>query len=297
MKYSEILAVARLHHNVVTRNEVLQVVDVRTLQRWKSRGLLVEIAPQVYSAEPNPDWRAKVQACWFSHPELVLSHRSAARHWEIAPFATDEIEFLRPLNTHLHLACTLHASNFLPDFHIIFRDDIKVTRPSRTIVDLSAVCHANALDRAITKALDKRLTTVAEIRRCRESMAAKGRRRTNLLDEVLAKPKYASDGCRSELERQALAMLRQLELPLPVSQHAIPLKTMTLHPDFCYPDIKLAIELDGFASHGDFSSFHEDRRRDAELTINGWTVLRFSHQTLNLMPSAISSFLQRAKAG
>jgi very-short-patch-repair endonuclease len=46
--------------------------------------------------------------------------------------------------------------------------------------------------------------------------------------------------------------------------------------DLAYPEIRLAIEVDGFAVHSTRSAFDHDRTRENLLVTGGWTVLRFT---------------------
>lgn len=46
--------------------------------------------------------------------------------------------------------------------------------------------------------------------------------------------------------------------------------------DFALPDKRLAIEVDGFTFHSSRDAFNRDRRRQADLEMLGWRVLRFT---------------------
>ncbi len=46
--------------------------------------------------------------------------------------------------------------------------------------------------------------------------------------------------------------------------------------DFAWPRIRLAVEADGWETHGTRTAFQRDRRRSAALALAGWTVLRFT---------------------
>jgi very-short-patch-repair endonuclease len=46
--------------------------------------------------------------------------------------------------------------------------------------------------------------------------------------------------------------------------------------DFCWLELRLIVETDGFEHHGTRAAFERDRARDARLTARGWRVLRFS---------------------
>lgn len=47
-----------------------------------------------------------------------------------------------------------------------------------------------------------------------------------------------------------------------------------------FDEIRLLIEIDGFAFHTDHDRYEGDRRRQNEFTVAGWTVLRFTWWTL-----------------
>ena len=63
-------------------------------------------------------------------------------------------------------------------------------------------------------------------------------------------------------------IFRFLRRPLPDRKYRI---------DIAFPEIMLAIEVDGFNHHGKFlADFKRDRERQILLTLNGWRILRFS---------------------
>ena len=69
-----------------------------------------------------------------------------------------------------------------------------------------------------------------------------------------------------------MELVHEAGLPLP-SQNVF------LHGcevDASWDDHKLVVELDGYEYHRTRAAFERDRRRDAMLRTEGWTVLRFS---------------------
>jgi very-short-patch-repair endonuclease len=50
--------------------------------------------------------------------------------------------------------------------------------------------------------------------------------------------------------------------------------------DFVWTKGRLAIELDGYGSHGNRAAFMYDRHRDYELTLSGYTVLRLANEEI-----------------
>jgi len=51
--------------------------------------------------------------------------------------------------------------------------------------------------------------------------------------------------------------------------------------DVAFRKQKLAVEIDGYATHGDRDAFEHDRQRQNDLVAAGWTVLRFTWAMLN----------------
>lgn len=64
--------------------------------------------------------------------------------------------------------------------------------------------------------------------------------------------------------------------------------------DFALPGLCIAIEVDGRAFHSDRSSFEYDRNRQNWLVAHGWSVLRFTWDTIIGNPEEIISVLRAA---
>jgi very-short-patch-repair endonuclease len=66
-------------------------------------------------------------------------------------------------------------------------------------------------------------------------------------------------------------------LPEPEQQYRVQIGNRWRRVDLAYPELKLAIEVDGWAHHGEArSGFDADRVRDNELEILGWDRLHFT---------------------
>lgn len=83
---------------------------------------------------------------------------------------------------------------------------------------------------------------------------------------------------RSELERRFLALCRRRGAHDPLCNHLIRLGGRSYEVDFCWPDLRLIVETDGFSFHGDSYSYESDRARDTKLQLAGWTVFRVTWQ-------------------
>jgi very-short-patch-repair endonuclease len=114
---------------------------------------------------------------------------------------------------------------------------------------------------------------------------------TPKLRELLSDP--ASPAlARSEAEERFLALLRRSGLPVPETN--VPLHGHEI--DFLWRDKGLAVEIDGYAFHGDRDSFEADRRRDAGLAGHGLQVVRVTWRQLEAEPEATLVLLDRALA-
>lgn len=83
-----------------------------------------------------------------------------------------------------------------------------------------------------------------------------------------------------DYEAELLWMLRVEGLPEPQTQYRF-LAKRRFKADFCYPDRKLIIEVDGGTwmdrgGHSYGKGYEDDRERDNLAVLAGWRVLRFT---------------------
>jgi very-short-patch-repair endonuclease len=89
--------------------------------------------------------------------------------------------------------------------------------------------------------------------------------------------------------RAFLALCRRHHLPTPIVN--APIGSVTV--DFLWPDRGLIVELDGYRAHGGRAAFEEDRRRDVELRLQGYEVLRFTWRQIAERPAEAVAALRR----
>lgn len=154
---------------------------------------------------------------------------------------------------------------------------VPVTSAIRTLIDLAPSQPAPTMGALLDTAIrDHRATPDAVARRIVE-LAARGRPSPSSLIEALALRCEGYDPGRSALESRIIAALLAHGLPEPVRQHPIVRGDgRRAHLDLAYPDVRLAIEVDGWAFHAGRGAFDADRVRANELVLLGWTVLRFT---------------------
>ncbi len=69
----------------------------------------------------------------------------------------------------------------------------------------------------------------------------------------------------------------------------------TFRPDLVFDDVKLIVEIDGFAYHSGRDAFERDRQRQNLLTGAGWTVLRFTWRQVYDNPAEVVTQIERTR--
>lgn len=223
------------------------------------------------------DWHAAVLACG---PEAVLSHRSAATLLGIRDGVGPRVDVTIPSGGRRRPGVAIHRARLAPWERTTWQR-IPVTSPARTLVDLAhTLKDADAVGWAMRemqfrRLYDRRLVELAVARRPSRLLAA-------LLDDL---PKV-----RSPLELAFhRKVVRAFGLPEPECQH----KIAGLRVDFAWPDIMLAVEVDG-RNHDLPAMRLADALRDRLLNDAGYVVLRFRwadiHRTATATAAAIAEY-------
>lgn len=247
-------------------------------------GHLDRVLPGVLSVQGTPEsWRRNVMAatCWAGDASCA-SFASAARLWGLDGYGHAGVE----IST---LRTTLKSNRVLPDEsritvhrvderltpEIAYVDAIPVSSVRRTLIDLAGRRDWR-VERALDRAIGKNLTSIPNMWLLLEREWMRGRRGVRVMRDLLALRTPQGAPTDSELEVRMLRILRRCGFPAPQQQYPIQLGDQLVHADFAFPEIRLAIETDGYAFHMDGRSFELDRRRDNDLRSTGWDVRRFT---------------------
>jgi hypothetical protein len=172
----------------------------------------------------------------------------------------------------------VHRPRALPDDEVTTLQRLPITTPARTLLDLAATgLKGRALESALNHAeLDVRLD-FAEL----HELLARYRRRpgTRSLKAQLEAYRGPVD-VRSKLERLVYELCDAYGLPRPLVNTVIEGKVR----DFYWPHRRVVVEADSFRWHRTPSALNDDRERDVELTLAGYTVLRFTHEQVTRRP-------------
>lgn len=90
--------------------------------------------------------------------------------------------------------------------------------------------------------------------------------------------KVAGDGMGSLWERRLARQLKRPDRPRPVAQHrVVSAAGLVAYLDLAFPDVLLAIEIDGYVAHTRPTAFRHDRARQNTLVTElEWTILRYT---------------------
>jgi predicted transcriptional regulator of viral defense system len=203
----------------------------------------------------------------------VLSHRSAAAHWELLPNARTLVDVTTPRTRRRVPGIDVHRSRSLDARDTTTHEAIPITTVARTLLDVAATVRHQRLERALAQAERLQLYDHGAITDVLER--ANGHRgRTALARAVRSEPKLT----RSELEAKFLRLVRRAGLPEPDANTSLDAPDHPgLEVDFYFPAHHLVVETDGWETHGTKSAFKSDRRKDAALTSVGYRVMRFTY--------------------
>jgi very-short-patch-repair endonuclease len=263
---------AARQHGIVTRRQLLALgFGRRSIEHRIARGRLFSVSRGVYAVGwPVLNQRRRWMAAVLAGGEgAALGHRSAAALWEIG----DEGGWI---DISIRRRCELRSPGVrfrgrpsLAPGHLVLRDDITVTSPAQTLVDLATELDPTALERAVNDA-DKR--DLIDPEALREELTRFGgdpgiRPLRHLLDKLFFR---LSD---SDLEIYFRRIVGVAKLPIPLTKQRV----NGFEVDFFWPDLGLVVETDGLRYHRTPSAQLRDARRDRAHVMAGMTPLRFTH--------------------
>lgn len=275
MSVTELAKFAERQHGLITYAQLLEAgVAKSTVGRWARTGRLVRLQPRVYVVPGAPcSWERDLLAAVLSAGG-VAAMRSAARVWGLLDGdETVEVVIARGRKATLSRALVHVASGPIES---VRRRGIDVTTPPYTLVTLGSTVTQQALTAAVSKALIKRLVTVAALDAALRRISTPGRRGSSALRAVLADFELGARPPDSVLETRMLRLMRGYHLPTAAFQHEVRHGDFRARIDFAYPARMIAIEVEGSEYH--IHPWHRERDnfRRNRLTSLGWKVLVFS---------------------
>ncbi len=221
----------------------------------------------------------------------VLSHHSAAALVGLRPTSRAQIDVTTTASTRSRAGIQVHRVRALPSDEVHTARAIPCTTVARTLLDLAEVVPRRELERALDQAEVARLFDLDGIDRALRDHPT--RRGSAILRALLAEYAIGRDVTRSELEERFLEACERFGLARP--EVNVPLRLSwgeTAVVDALWRRERLVVETDGRAFHSTTAAFERDRRRDAELQLVGWRVVRFTWRQVVGDPAGLAAVLQ-----
>jgi len=206
--------------------------------------------------------------------EAVLSHWSAAalfglateRRWIEVSVRTCTPRRRESGGVRVHRRARLRGED------ATVRDDIPVTAPIRTLVDLAATGSTRLIERLVNEA--DRLELVDPVGLRGGLGDYRGQRGVARLRAVLDSEYFRPT--RSGLERRFLRLVDRAGLPVPLTGAWV----NGFEVDFFWSELGLVVETDGARYHRAPARQRRDRQRDQAHTAAGLTQLRFTEDQI-----------------
>lgn len=284
--------VAARQHGVVTTEQLQRAGFGRTqLTRRVEGGWLVRLHVGVYQLGvfPGP-WGPELAALLACGPEAVLSHWTAARIYVLTQrgWAAIDISFEGRLAGR-RPGIRPHRALSLPPGDVVLKHGMRVTTPARTLLDLAAAAPRDVLERMVEEALVQRLASPAELQATLARGAGRpGARKLREIVEFLDEPLFT----RSEAEKRLVSLVRSAGLAQPLTN----VRRAGWEVDAVWDAQGLVVEVDGHKYHSTSPDFERDRRKDADLMLAGYRVLRFTWRRITKEPARVIAIIAAALA-
>jgi len=171
----------------------------------------------------------------------------------------------------------------------VLREGIPVTALPRTLLDLASTVRFDWLEKMVERAEELGLFDLREVESLLERTAGHhghGRLRRAI---ALYGP---SSFTRSGLEKRFLELVLQAGLPQPRTNYV----AHGFELDCYWPELRFAVELDVFETHGTRAAFERDRKRQEDLLLAGIAMTRVTGPRLEREPEEVVERVARLLA-
>ena len=288
--------IARVQHGLVTTAQAVTALGPSRKARWVAERRLLSVQPSVFRLAGAPEtWHQEVHATALATNGIV-SHRTAAELWGlIQPAGYVEVSIPGNQRRTLRAPAVAHRIKDLHPGLAEQREGMLLTDPVRTVIDLGLVLSRGSVRAAIGRGVSTRLLAVRDVEWLRDALGRPGRNGTGVVREILEGSLVALGKEDSVLEARFGALARRHGLPPFALQHEVwHAGRFVARIDAALPELKLAIEVDGYEHHSSPDAFQRDRTRQNRLVALGWTVLRFTWNDIVNDPAMVAMTIRTA---
>ncbi|MFE3060068.1 DUF559 domain-containing protein [Nocardia sp. NPDC059239] len=247
-----------------TRSELLaEGIPVGTINDRCRRGVYRRLLPRTYClGAPTTLDRCHAVIAW--QPRAILSHRTAAWLHGLLPDEPTRVEATIPKD----------SDRSTPDWLRLYRRrlrvewideryDLPLTTAALTVFDCASVLPEREADALIDLHVGRHVSGTALLELCESHLHGSSTVRRQLREAAI----HAA----SEPERLFARALNRRGMRLLCNHPIGPYRC-----DFVDERSRTVIEIDGREFHSESRAFRHDRRRQNELMLDGWLVLRYA---------------------
>lgn len=276
------LHLALLHDGVLSRRRHPALIG--RIDAAVKRGALVPLLPGTYA--PESSFHALVQSVADWDPDAVFAGGTAARLTWWPDIRCEEVVAITRRRPRRRVPGACLRQRALDTHLIMDVGMLRMQHPAASTIDLARAMGSDAID----EALRRRATSVQALRWALDRMPGQ---RGNT--RIAALVRDSRDEPWSALERQAHLMLRAARIKGWRSNHRIQVPWGWVYVDIAFPGLRVVVELDGWQFHQSRASFVADRRRDVALHVAGWSVLRFTADTMDELVPRLQQHLAASR--
>lgn len=284
--------IAMRQHAVVTLDQLTAIgISSSAVKRRVRSDRMSRIHRGVFQVGPMtlPLTRpmAAVLACG---PSALLSYDDAGALWSLFSAGGDGSVHVTVVGaTRSRPNIRIHRVRSLGVDERAVHHGIPVTSPARTILDLAGRLGSREIENMLARAEREGLTRAEDVL---SLLGRYPRRRGARALRAIIGSTGGPTLTRSPLEKEFAKLLRDTGLPFPMLN--VPFGPYEL--DAFWPDLSFAVEVDGFAYHGNRARYEGDRQKDLWLKSRGITVLRLSWRQITRRPLATAVQLGQSLA-
>lgn len=297
--YPEVVARASHRFGLITRQELRALgLSHTSIHRLVQAAFLIPIHPGVFRLPGERTWFQALEAArLYADPLCALAcGRSAGALWGLAGVPPGRIEIMTRRRLRSRGGVVYRQRPSWPESDAARVKGVLATTLERTVLDLAALVPPEVFDIALDSAL-RIDTSIDRIAERFQFHARSGRRGTTVTRRALEERIVERVPLESALERAFLTVVRRFDLPVPLPQYEVLENGQVLaRLDFAYPDLKIGIELDGYAHHSGRGAFERDRVRLSQLAARSWRILVFTKKHLSEAEHFVAHTIKRARS-
>lgn len=293
---------AQKHHGLITVAQATQLgCPPSVFERRVMKGELERVLPGVFRIAGTPETleHQTLALCIWGGAGAAASHSTGARILRLdgAP------------DNGIHVVSTTHARRLPPWAHVhhVSRPAVgvreiaglRVTPPWRILLDMGAEVALQDLRRPFINAISRRLATLPQMNWAVKTYGGYGHPGTSAVRRLILECielGMVKPPAESELEALLYALVDGSDLPKSLRQYRIWDGKRWRRLDLAFLEFLVAVEVDGWGTHGSWESFQDDRRRDALLSALGWITLRFTWFDLTQRPEEVLALIRQTLA-